>query len=209
MRYAPEHKEKVRERILGQAARLFRRHGYSGVGIDAIMRAARLTRGGFYVHFGSKAALFAAVVERQHDFVARLRARTGASRAELRDQAIEVTRGYLEPANRERVGRGCTLASLSADVARAPREARQAYQRAVDDLAGELARGLEAPSPRDPRALATLALCVGGLTLARGVQDPAFAEAILTACSQRVERELRSPGGAPAPEGDSGSAPER
>jgi AcrR family transcriptional regulator len=192
LRYAPEHKEKVRQRILGHAARLFRRHGYEGVGIDAIMEAARLTRGGFYGHFRSKAALFAAVVNGKHDFAARLRARTGTSRAELTDEAVAVTRGYLDPANRERVGRGCTLASLSCDVARAPREARQAYEGAVDDLAGELSRALSDPAERDPRALSAIALCVGGLTLARGVDDAAFAEEILAACSVRVERELRS-----------------
>ena len=42
MRYRPEHKEQVRRRILTQAGRLFRRHGYEGVGIDAIMAAAEI-----------------------------------------------------------------------------------------------------------------------------------------------------------------------
>ena len=43
MRYRPEHKQQVRRRILTWAGRLFRRHGYEGVGIDAIMAAADLT----------------------------------------------------------------------------------------------------------------------------------------------------------------------
>ena len=54
MRYSAEHKQRTRERILTQAARLFRRDGYQGVGIDSIMTGARLTRGGFYGHFRSK-----------------------------------------------------------------------------------------------------------------------------------------------------------
>jgi TetR/AcrR family transcriptional repressor of nem operon len=37
----------MRERIVVAAGRLLRRHGYDGVGIDDIMDAAELTRGGF------------------------------------------------------------------------------------------------------------------------------------------------------------------
>ncbi|HSQ20067.1 MAG TPA: helix-turn-helix domain-containing protein [Blastocatellia bacterium] len=46
-------------RILEAAARLFRKSGYDGVGVDAIMSEAGLTAGGFYAHFSSKEALFA------------------------------------------------------------------------------------------------------------------------------------------------------
>jgi protein phosphatase len=65
----------TRTRILDTAARLFREHGVDGVGIDAIMEAAGLTRGGFYGHFDSKEDLFEEVLRRKADFVVRLRAR--------------------------------------------------------------------------------------------------------------------------------------
>src|SRR5262245_23474179 len=66
-------KAATRERIIECAGRLFRRYGYNGVGIDDIMAAADLTRGGFYAHFGSKADLFAAAVSGELELSKRLR----------------------------------------------------------------------------------------------------------------------------------------
>jgi TetR/AcrR family transcriptional repressor of nem operon len=193
LRYRPEHKERTRRRILGQAGRLFRRHGYAGVGIDTIMAAARLTRGGFYGYFRSKADLFAQVLGGEHDLIERLRAREGTTQAELTTQAVEVVEGYLHPDHREQVGRGCYLASVSPDVARAGGAARRAYGAKLEELAAELARGLPGADARDPRALASLALCVGGLVLARAVEDDGLSRALLAAARDRVEAELVGP----------------
>ena len=57
MRYAPEHNEATRERILEAASRLFREHGIAAVGLAKIMAEADLTVGTFYTHFKSKEAL--------------------------------------------------------------------------------------------------------------------------------------------------------
>ena len=46
------------------AARLFREKGFDGVGLDAIMKEAGLTHGGFYGHFSSKEDLAAEAVAR-------------------------------------------------------------------------------------------------------------------------------------------------
>src|SRR3954453_5709922 len=57
MRYAPEHNEATRERIVEAASRLFREHGIAAVGLAKIMAEADLTVGTFYTHFESKEAL--------------------------------------------------------------------------------------------------------------------------------------------------------
>src|SRR5713226_965696 len=57
MRYPPEHREHTRARIVSAASRLFRRRGFAGVSVEKVMRAAGLTVGGFYLHFGSKQRL--------------------------------------------------------------------------------------------------------------------------------------------------------
>ncbi len=44
------------------ADRLFTEHGFDGVSIDAIVEAAGLSKGAFYVHFESKDALVSALV---------------------------------------------------------------------------------------------------------------------------------------------------
>jgi TetR/AcrR family transcriptional repressor of nem operon len=152
------------------------------------MAAARLTRGGFYGHFASKADLFAEALGQEHGFVRLLRERRGRSREALGREAMQIVGDYLHPDHRAEVGQGCYLAALSADVARAGRPARRAYQTAVRALADELSRGLDGPAPLDPRALATIALCVGGLTVARAIDDEALAAAMLRA-TERVARE--------------------
>jgi TetR/AcrR family transcriptional regulator, transcriptional repressor for nem operon len=54
MRVSREKAAENRERIVDTASRLFREKGFDGVGLDAIMKDAGLTHGGFYGHFGSK-----------------------------------------------------------------------------------------------------------------------------------------------------------
>jgi AcrR family transcriptional regulator len=198
MRYPREHKRQTRERILREARRLFRAHGYEGVGIEAIMEAAGLTRGGFYGHFRSKAELFRETLREGHDLLDRLRARPGRTRATLAREGIDVVHDYLDPAHRGPVGRGCSLAALAADTARAGRGPRRAFAETVRGVAEELGRGLRDPEPDDPRALAALALCVGGLLLSRAVGDPGLADAISRACATAAEERLSSAPGRPA-----------
>src|SRR5436190_14272805 len=64
MRVSREKASANRERIVEAAARLFREHGFDGVGVDAIMKEAGLTHGGFYGHFASKDELAAEAVVR-------------------------------------------------------------------------------------------------------------------------------------------------
>jgi TetR/AcrR family transcriptional repressor of nem operon len=197
MRYGPEHKARTRERILREAGRLFRRHGYRGVGIDRIMAAARLTRGGFYAHFASKAELFAAVVERGTDFVRRLgEARSGGLPANV-EAACAVVSGYLDPANREKIARGCTLATLTQDVPRTGPAAKAAYARQVRDLAAEIEAHLPADLPPDvrrERALAVVILCVGGIGVGRSVGDEELAREALRTARDRACAVLRASG---------------
>ena len=48
-----------RSHIVETASRLFREHGYDGIGIADLMAAAGFTHGGFYKQFGSKSDLMA------------------------------------------------------------------------------------------------------------------------------------------------------
>lgn len=57
------HQESTRRTILRSARRLFAQKGYSATTLDAVVRAARVTTGAVYHHFGSKTDLFRAVAE--------------------------------------------------------------------------------------------------------------------------------------------------
>jgi TetR/AcrR family transcriptional repressor of nem operon len=54
MRVSRQKAAENRERIIDAAGALFREKGFDGIGVADIMKAAQLTHGGFYGHFGSK-----------------------------------------------------------------------------------------------------------------------------------------------------------
>lgn len=166
---------------------MFKAHGYDGVGIDAVMAAAGLTRGGFYLHFASKKALFAAAV-------AETPAPANARAALAPGTPIEeIIAAYLNAGHRDAVAEGCPMAALTAEMARAQGPARAAYTGNIagfrDAFAKRLPEGLDG---RETRALALVVQCVGGLMLARAVADPALSDEILEA-ARAAARELAGP----------------
>ena len=191
MGYSREHKARTRERVIECAARLFRRHGYNGVGIDDIMAAANLTRGGFYAHFRSKQDLFAATLAADLVLAKELRARGGAAAGGAAAALRELIEFYLDRGNRTHIPKLCQLVSLSADVGRAGGAARAAYTAALRDMVDEVAGRIAAP-PADAhaRALTAVALCVGGAVLAQAVDDDRLAETLLDACRARAVAEV-------------------
>jgi len=62
MRYPAEETAAKHERILKEASRLFRERGFEKVTVGEIMKAAGLTHGAFYAHFGSKQQLEEAAI---------------------------------------------------------------------------------------------------------------------------------------------------
>jgi TetR/AcrR family transcriptional repressor of nem operon len=155
------------------------------------MRAAGLTRGGFYAHFASKSDLFAAVVGGDVDLARRLRASREAAAGDPAGSAREVIAGYLDPANRERVAGGCTLATLTADLSRASGTARAAHTERFRELHEEFQHLVpKGSTDAESRALAAIALCVGALALARSLEDENLARDLLTSCADRAVAEL-------------------
>jgi TetR/AcrR family transcriptional repressor of nem operon len=174
----PDKKADTRRRILDAATALFRAHGIDGVGVDAVMRAAGLTHGGFYGHFASKETLAAEVCGASLD---RSAAKWEAIVAEApaAEARRRIVTNYLRP---ESVTQGCLLPALGPDIARRP-EARAQASAALFRMAAalEIARPPEAPG-----GLAALATLVGALVLARVAEDPAQAAAILAAAHEAV-----------------------
>src|SRR5260221_4367445 len=69
-----EYTEATRQALLAAGRDIFAREGYQAAGIEAISRAARVTRGAFYHHFEDKKALFdAVVVAMQSEAVAKVK----------------------------------------------------------------------------------------------------------------------------------------
>lgn len=70
-----EYTEATRQALLAAGREAFTKSGYQSAGMEAISRAARVTRGAFYHHFADKRALFdAVVVSMQAEAAARIEA---------------------------------------------------------------------------------------------------------------------------------------
>ena len=181
MRVSREQAAANRQRIVEAAARLFRECGFDGVGVDAIMKAAGLTHGGFYGHFDSKDDLAA-------EAVARALARETDELGGITDLDAFV-QAYLSERHCADRGGGCALAALGADLAREGKGVRRALTEHVGarlKWLEKLFRGPEAS--RRKRAIATLSGLVGALTLARAVDDPALSQDILAAAREAFGR---------------------
>lgn len=74
-------REETRRALLREGRRLFAARGYGTVGLSEVVRAAGVTKGALYHHFGGKADLFRAVLEEVQGEVAR-RVATAAGAAE-------------------------------------------------------------------------------------------------------------------------------
>ena len=174
MPYTQEHKAKTRERIVESAQRLFNRHGFSGVSIDEIMADAALTRGGFYNHFDTKEELYAEVVT--HALACR-QAQAASGDAVAPRTAREFIATYLSQAHFDNRETCCPLMALPSDVARGGEPVRRAYRRVFEYMVGNLEKELSGPHAR-ARAIAIAALCVGGMAVARAVDDGELSDEI-------------------------------
>lgn len=189
MGYSQEHIEKTKNRIIDRAGKMFRSAGYNGVGIDKIMNAAGLTRGGFYAHFRSKAHLFEAVIADDFDFTRQLRRLSRDQSEKTANRALFAIQHYLGTDTRDHVGSACTMASSAIDVSGAGRETKAAFENRLADLISELKilfqkDGVE-KTDADLRSL--ISMCVGGLILSRACNDDMAAQ-ILGACKSSIEK---------------------
>jgi len=197
MPYPPDHREETRGRIVEAARRLFNRRGLTDVSIDEIMAGAGLTRGGFYSYFPSKEALYAEAITQFLASGAFAAWQCGADGRRLAGAALarHIVDAYLSEPHFVDVEGGCPLIGLATDVARSEGPARAAYRRVLAMMTGAFAAHL-GPSSLDAganapeqRALAVAALCVGGMVLARAVDDAGMADA-LRAAAHRYAVEL-------------------
>ncbi|MDU8945981.1 TetR/AcrR family transcriptional regulator [Ovoidimarina sediminis] len=170
-------KQRSHRRILDAAARLFRENGIEGTSVADVMNAAGMTHGGFYRHFGSKEELVAAAFRHAvDDVVSRIEEEeTPEGRAVERDAYIA---DYLSEAHLKELGKGCPLASLGAELARAGQAPLHEGAEAAIRMAEVL---LYSDDDDKTKGLAVMALLMGSITLARLAESPENAHRALEA----------------------------
>src|ERR1700712_3724985 len=112
MRYDSQHKERVRERVLQEAAKAVRVDGAQGIGVASVMARAGLTHGTFYAHFASKDDLIAATIGRMAD-EARVRFKSLTQGLAPADAMRAYVDFYLSAKHRDSRTAGCPLPLLA------------------------------------------------------------------------------------------------
>jgi TetR/AcrR family transcriptional regulator, transcriptional repressor for nem operon len=180
--YRSARKRDTHQRILTSASSIVRREGLRAASVPRVMRGAGLTVGGFYAHFDSKAAMDIEVIK---TLLGAFPGRwlSGLENSAGIDWVIRALKRYLSVEHRDNAA-GCPYPAVLSEVAASPAEVRRAF---VDAFSLRV-HAFEANVPRvngisaRERALASMALTVGGLLLARATAGHPVSEEMLTAC---------------------------
>jgi len=178
MRVSREVAEENRKRVVETAGRLFREHGFDGIGVATLMKAAGMTHGGFYKQFADKSALAAEATEAALDENRKLWEDVIAATDAPPGEAI--AQWYLAQPHVENRARGCCFAALAAE---APRQG-EGVQAAFTDALEASVELLAGPDGDRESAMRQLCTMVGALVLARATNSKALARRLLEAAKQ-------------------------
>jgi len=191
MRYAEDHKQATRAKVLKAASRVIRQNGPDRIAVAGIMAEVGLTHGGFYAHFASKDDLLVQAIAQMF-----LEARDNFASIVGDRPPLEALKSYIDfylsTDHRDRRDRGCPLPALAADLPRLPAPSRETYGHGVAHLTQMLARRMEAGGCPDPVALAqsVLSEMVGAVALSRSVADRTQSDAILKASRESIRNRV-------------------
>jgi AcrR family transcriptional regulator len=187
MPYPVGHRVEVKRKIVESARRLFNRHGFDNISVDQIMSGAGLTRGGFYSYFESKSELYAEVLGCFFTDPEWKSCWEGVE-VDLTSTEVgpQVVRAYLSRQHFEDVENSCPMVALPTDVSRSDASAKRAFETVFQAMVSVLERSStqNASSPRTRRmkAQAMAALCVGGMVVARAMENREVADELRDAC---------------------------
>ncbi len=174
-------KSRTRERILEAARSALIQHGPAEPSVSQVMGAAGLTVGGFYAHFESKDELmleaFRQLLNERRALLAQVDPNLdGEGRRAL------VSAFYLSRKHRDAEVRACPLPNSLGEMQRLPEAFREVLAEHIELMAAAM---VDRPEDAD-KALADLALMIGGLALARALGPGELSDRILRAAKSAV-----------------------
>jgi TetR/AcrR family transcriptional regulator, transcriptional repressor for nem operon len=186
MRHKGVDKEQTRRKVIEAASRHFRKHGYAGVGIDALAKGAGVTSGAIYAHFGSKAGIFDIALEAGLNEVIEA---LPILQAEKGDHWLDAFIDYyLGAPHRNDMEHVCAMASLTPEVIHFENDMHCRYESKMQQIAAIIAVGLgESSIDKTAKAWMILSLLTGGLNIARAMSSEATAEQVASAVKAAVK----------------------
>jgi len=185
MPYPTGHREQVRSRIVEGARRLFNRNGFENVSVDSIMAEAGLTRGAFYAYFESKSDLYAEILGCFFTDP-NWRSRWEGVDVDLAspDAGPQIVRAYLSQQHFDDVENSCPMVALPSDVARSDQKVKAAFENVFRAMVTVLGRDVKnTTQPPEDAAMAIAGLCIGGMVVARSLNDSRLSDRLRDAAT--------------------------
>jgi TetR/AcrR family transcriptional regulator, transcriptional repressor for nem operon len=189
MRYRPEHKAEIHQKIVKDASRRLRAEGISGTAVSVVMGDAGLTHGGFYKHFGSKDELFLeSLGEAFQEIADHLAHAAEQVRPESAWKAI--VKVYLSLEYCDHVEYGCPLTALAPELARAGEAMKPQIFEELKKYRSRMLPFMPGQKTADKeRAFFSIfSTMVGAIEIARMLPEPMMREKVLASARDLLLR---------------------
>lgn len=174
-------KAETRQKMIAAASRGFRSNGYAGIGVDGLAKAAGVTSGAFYSHFGSKDAAFDVALAAGLDEV--IEAIPNFQKEHGADWVEAFAEYYMGTRHRRDLECGCAMATLTPEVVRSNPKVHAAFENKMTQIADLVSHGLIGNSDEERRAKAWafLSVLIGGINVARAMERSKVADEVANA----------------------------
>lgn len=180
MRRSRDEAARTREHIVKTAAQEIRANGIAESGLAEVMKAAGLTHGGFYKHFGSKDQMVKEAVGRA--FAEILGQLQSSIRGKPPNAALyKLVRQYLSADLRDNVERSCPISAIGTELRRSGPATGNVVLDGMQRLVSLIAEQItDVPRPEArARARGIASAMVGGIVLSRLARNRHLADRIL------------------------------
>lgn len=186
MRVSRSQAAENRETVINVASRLFREHGFDGIGLKDLMKGAGLTQGAFYKQFASKEDLVAQASRRAMESATHRWSAATAARPE--DPLGAVVAFYLSMDHRAERMDGCPVVALGSDVARQGADVKASFEAGIREYLEMLGSWVGEADGEEPggKAMSILSTMVGAVVLSRAVNDERLSARFLQAAAESV-----------------------
>ena len=175
-----------RQAVIDVASRLFREHGFDGIGLKDLMKGAGLTQGAFYKQFESKDDLATQASRRALESA--FSRWSAAAAANPEDPLGAVMAFYLSMEHRDARMEGCPIVALGSDAARQGTGVKASFEAGIREYLELVGRWVGEADGEEPsgKAMAILSTMAGALLLSRAVNDEDLSKRFLQAAAESV-----------------------
>ena len=189
MRYSPEHKVDIHQKIVKDASRRLRTAGLTGTAVSDVMRDLGLTHGGFYKHFGSKDELLLASLSEAFKEISDRMAKAGGE-SEPGTAWKAIVKAYLSPEHCDHPEHGCPLAALAPELTRTGKAIKV---QTLEDLSKYKNRMLPfmpgwRTADKENAFFAISSTMIGAIEIARMLPEPSMRKKVLASATNFLLR---------------------